>query len=68
MVGFSLDGHRAEVLLELEDSAQGREYPFLYAPMAMVAIDRSLLPVGEPIDFVFILNGEPQATVVASLK
>ena len=68
VVGFSLDGRRAEVLLELEDSAQGREYPFLYAPMAMVAIDRSLLPLGEPISFVFILNGEPQATVVASVR
>jgi len=62
VVGFSLDGRRAEVLLELEDSPQGKEYPYLLAPMAMVALDRSLFPQGERIEFVFRVfqtNGEP---------
>jgi hypothetical protein len=50
------------VLLELEDSPQGKEYPYLLAPMAMVALDRSLFPQGERIEFVFRVfqtNGEP---------
>jgi hypothetical protein len=68
VVGFSLEGHRADVLLELEESPQGKEYPYLFAPMAMVAIDRSHFPAGEPIDFVFHLNGEPLATVVATVE
>ncbi len=68
VVGFSLDGRRAEVLLELDDSAQGKEYPLLLAPMAMVALDRSLFPQGERIEFVFRLtggsqDGEPPVTV-----
>ena len=65
--GFSLDGHRADVFLVLEESPQGREYPYLFAPMAMVAVDRSQFPVGEPVDFVFHLDGEPQGTVVATV-
>ena len=68
VVGFSLDGSRADVLLELEDSPQGKEYPYLFAPMAMVAIDRSHFPPGQPIDFVFHVNGEPQATVTATVE
>ena len=59
VVGFSLDGRRAEVQLELEDSPQGKEYPYLLAPMTMVALDRSLFPPGERIEFVFQLSGAP---------
>ncbi|MFQ5814489.1 MAG: hypothetical protein ACE5I2_15025, partial [Anaerolineae bacterium] len=67
VVGFTLEDHRAVVELDLEESPQGREFPFLLAPMAMVALDRSLFPAGQPIDFVFELNGEPLATVVATV-
>lgn len=52
---------RAEVRLELEGSPQGRERPFLLAPMTMVAVDRSIFPKGEPIDFVFQLDGDAMA-------
>lgn len=65
VVDFSLEGHRADIYLDLEDSPQGKKYPYLFAPMAMVAVDRSHFPAGEPVDFVFHLNGEPLATVVA---
>lgn len=68
IVGFSLDGDRADVLLELEESPQGKEYPYLLAPMTMVAIDRSHFPSGAPVNFVFRLNGGAQATVVATVK
>ena len=71
VVGFSFDsfqdGHRADVLLSLEESPQGKEYPYLFAPMSMVAVDRSLLPKGEPIEFVFHLDGEVMDTVTAEI-
>ena len=65
--GFTLNGDRADVFLVLEESPQGKEYPFLFAPMTMVAVDRSQFQVGEPVDFVFHLDGEPLATVVATV-
>jgi hypothetical protein len=68
VVGFSLDGRRADVLLELEPSPQGKEYPYLLAPMTMVTLDRSLFPEGERIEFVFQLDGQPQATVSATVN
>ena len=69
VVGFTFepgqDGlpGRAEVKLELEDSPQGKLRPYLLAPMTMVALDRSIFPKGEPIDFVFHLDGKRRATV-----
>ena len=51
--------------LELADDAQGRLYPYLFAPMTMVSVNRSLFPPGEPVEFVFQLNGEPNGTVSA---
>ena len=68
VVGFSLEGHQADVLVDLEESPQGKEYPYLFAPMTMVAVDRSQFPAGEAVEFVFHLNGEPQATVVATVE
>ena len=65
--GFTLNGDRADVFLVLEESPQGKKYPYLFAPMTMVAVDRSQFPVGEPVDFVFHLDGEPLATVVATV-
>ena len=66
--GFSVEGNRADVFLDLDDSPQGKEYPYLLAPMVMVSIDRSLFPAGEAIDFAFHLNGEPHTTVVATVE
>ena len=56
VVGFSLDGHRASVELDLEESPQGRARPYLLAPMTMVAVDRSIFPSGQPIEFDFQVN------------
>lgn len=73
VVGFSYepgqDGRqgRADIQLELEDSPQGRERPYLLAPMTMVALDRSIFPQEGPIEFVFHLNGERIATVSSTL-
>ena len=56
----------AVVELELSDDPQGREYPYLYAPMVMVAVERSIFPEGEPVEFSFLLNGEPALTLTAT--
>jgi hypothetical protein len=68
VTGISLEGHEATVDLELAESPQGKEYPYLYAPMTMVTVDRSFFPAGEPLNFVFRLNGEPVATVLATIE
>jgi hypothetical protein len=68
VTGISLEGHQVTVDLELAESPQGKEYPYLYAPMTMVTVDRSLFLVGEPLNFVFQLNGEPVATVLATIE
>ena len=67
VVGFSLDGHQATVELDLEDSPQGRALPYLFAPMTMVAVQRSIFPSGRPIEFDFQVNGEAAAKVVATI-
>ena len=59
-------GENAVVELELSYDPQGREYPYMYAPMVMVAVERSLFPEGEPVEFVFNLNGEPTVTLTAT--
>ena len=68
VTGFSLEDGRANVYLELEEGAQGKEYPYLLAPMTMSAVDRGLFPAGEAVDFVFHLNGEPLVTVIAIFR
>ena len=68
VAGFSVEGNRADVFLDLDDSPQGKEYPYLLAPMIMVSVDRSLFPAGEAIDFAFHLNGEPHTTVAATVE
>ena len=73
VVGFNFEAGKggtaglAEVRLELEDSPQGRERPYLLAPMTMVALSRTIFPHGEPVDFVFQLNREAVATVTAAI-
>ena len=63
-----IDGHGSRVFVQmyLEEDAQGREFAYLYAPMVMVAVERSLFPEGEEIDFVFELAGHPSITVSAA--
>lgn len=68
VVGFSLNEHQATVDLELEELPQGRARPYMMAPMTMVAMDRSIFPSGQPIEFTFQVNGEPAALVVATIE
>ena len=54
-----LENGRAIVELELDDNPQGREYPYLFAPMVMVAVERAQFPNGQPpAEFEFRLNGQ----------
>lgn len=59
------DGGRAVVVMELDVAPQGREYPYLYAPMVMVAVDRAAFPAGAAVEFVFELDGAAADVVVA---
>lgn len=68
VVGFSLDGNQATVELDLDELPQGRARPYMMAPMTMVAVDRSIFPIGQPIEFDFQLNGESAAKVVATIN
>ena len=40
VVGLTIDGNRAVVDLEIDDDAQGREYPYLFSPLIMLTVDR----------------------------
>ena len=68
VVGLEIAGNRAVVELELEEDAQGREYPYLYAPMTMVTVDRSVFPDQGPIEFEFRLDEETKFTVTDTLE
>ncbi len=68
VIGMEVEGNRVVVDLELEEDAQGRELPYLYAPMTMVTVDRSDLPLNGPVDFEFKLDGETLATVRDTLR
>jgi hypothetical protein len=68
VVDIQIDGNRAVVDLELDEDAQGREYPYLYAPMTMVTVDRDKFPVEGPVEFEFRLDGELQVTLTDTLE
>lgn len=66
VAGLQVEKGRAVVRIELDEDPQGREYPYLFAPMVMVAVERSLFPEGQPVEFVFELNGHPEVTQIAT--
>jgi len=68
VVGLEVDGNRAVVELELDEDSQGRAYPYLYAPMTMVTVDRSVFPGQGPIEFEFRLDSETTVTVTDNLE
>ena len=68
VVGLEIDGNRAVVELELDEDSQGRERPFMFAPMTMVTVDRSVFPDQGPIEFEFRLDAETVVTVTDTLE
>jgi hypothetical protein len=63
-VGFSIAGTQALVQLELLESPQGKEYPYMFAPMEVISVERSAFPDKQFIEFDFHVNGESMAIVV----
>ncbi|MCH8989770.1 MAG: hypothetical protein IIA92_13315 [Chloroflexi bacterium] len=63
VVGLEINGNRAVVELELDEDPQGREFPYLFAPMTMVTVDRSVFPDQGPVEFEFRLDGEAMLTI-----
>ena len=59
-------GGQVFVMMELDENPQGRQYPYLFAPMVMVAVERTLFPPGAALEFVFMLNGEAADVVIAT--
>ena len=67
LVRTTLNGTVVEVSLELEEDPQGRERPYLMAPLYIVALKREELPSKVPMTFVFLLNGEVATTRTITL-
>ncbi len=68
VVGLEVNGNRAVVELELDEDAQGREFPYLFAPMTMVTVDRSVFPDQGPVEFEFRLGDGTSVTVTDDLE
>jgi len=68
VVGMEIDGDQVMVDLELDEDSQGREYPYLFAPMTMVTVDRDRFPAEGPASFSFRLSEEIQLTVTDDLR
>ena len=68
VVGMEIDGRHVVVDLELDEESQGREYPYLFAPMTMVTVDRTEFPAEGSMSFDFRLDGELQVTVKDDLQ
>ncbi len=68
VVGLEIDGNRAVVDLELDEDAQGREYPYLFAPMTMVTVDRDEFPADGPVSFEFRLGDDLLVTLTDTLE
>ena len=67
VLGVSVKGAAVEVDLELEADPQGRERPYLMAPLQMVALDREDLGPSGAREFLFRVNGEVSGTETALL-
>lgn len=63
VVGLEVDGGRAVVELELDEDSQGREFPYMFAPMTMVTVERSVFPDRGPVEFEFRLDGQAMLTL-----
>ncbi len=68
VIDMEINGTQVVVDLELDEESQGREYPYLFAPMTMVTVDRDEFPAEGQISFDFRLDGELQLTVKDDLQ
>ena len=68
VIEIEINGRHVVVNLELDKDPQGRGYPYLFAPMTMVALDRSEFPAGGLVSFDFVLDNELQLTLKDDLR
>ena len=68
LLDTALRDSKVEVRLELVEDPQGRDRPYLAAPLYIGAIDRENLPAGVPLEFVFLVNGQESASEDAILE
>ena len=66
--GVSVKDAMVEVDVELEADPQGRERPFLMAPLQIVALDREDLGPAGAVEFLFRVNGDVSGTETALLR
>ena len=64
---ISLNGSEVIVSLELESDPQGRESPYLLAPINIVSVDSADLPRRVPAKFNFLVNGKLATTQTVTL-
>ena len=65
---IALKGTEIEISLELLEDPQGRERPYLMAPLHIVAVEREDLPRSVPLQFAFLVNGEVATTRTVTLE
>jgi hypothetical protein len=63
-----LKGDEVTVEITLVDSAPGREFPFLLAPMQVVALDQDAFPRNKPLSFNFLLNGKSASVIERTIQ
>ena len=68
ILAVSRTGNDIEVCLELVEDPQGRESPYLMAPLYVAAIDKEGLSRDAPLRFTFLINGEVAASQVVTLQ
>ena len=68
VIEIEINGRHVVVNLDLDKDPQGRRYPYLFAPMTMVALDRSEFPAGGLVSFDFVLDNELQLTLKDDLR
>ena len=68
ITGIEVKGQEVEIGLELLEDAQGRESPYLMAPLFISSLAKEGLPRGVPIQFRFLVNGKLAATRNVTLE
>ena len=65
---IALNESEVQISLQLLENPQGKESPFLMAPLYITALNREDIPRGIPLKFVFLVNGEAAATRSVTLE
>ena len=64
----AVKGRHVEVDIELIEEPQGHEFPYLVAPLTVVAVNREDLPESGEMTFSFLVNGQESTTRLVKLE